>query len=147
MKDEPSRLRDLLGPLGQRLGMRDPARTGLVWARWVEIVGPGIAAHCRPSSLRDGVLRLRTDSPTWATEVGYLAEEISRKVNEIAREPLVTEVRVWVKPFDPEPDGGSRDRATKETPATSREPSSGDPLEALARARAAWARRSQRERS
>ena len=127
--------------------MKDPARTGLVWARWQEIVGPGMATHCRPSSLREGVLRLRTDSPTWATEVGYLAEDIRRKVNEMAGEPLVTDVRVWVGPFETEAARPTTERTSGEAPATSRKGSSGDPLEALARAREAWAKRSRKGRS
>jgi predicted nucleic acid-binding Zn ribbon protein len=145
MKDDPARLKDLLAPFGQRLGMRDPAETGRVWARWSEIVGPAIAEHCVPSSLRDGILRLRTDSPGWATEVGYLAEEIRRLVNETTGADLVSEVRVWVAPpGEPGPQAklaGVPKQAPREV---SRDPA-GDPQEALARARAAWERRAARK--
>jgi predicted nucleic acid-binding Zn ribbon protein len=141
MREDPARLRDLLAPFGQRLGMRDPAETGRVWARWSEIVGPAIAEHCVPSSLRDGILRLRADSPAWATEVGYLAEEIRSRVNQTTGAELVSEVRVWVAP----PGAGeektklpkAKNEPTREAP---RDPD-GDPQEALARARAAWKRR------
>ena len=149
MNDDPARLKDLLGPFGKRLGLRDPASTGLVWARWEEIVGPGIAAHCRPSSLREGVLRLRADGPTWATEVGYLGEDIKRKVNAAAGARLVSEVRVWVGPDGPDETRRRpappehRDRGSE----TGRKGSDGDPLEALARAREAWSRRVRRGRS
>ena len=146
MRDDPSRLRDLLGPFGQRLGLSDPAKTGLVWARWAETVGPAIAAHCSPSSLRDGLLRLRADSPAWATEVGYLGPEILRRINEMAGMELVTEVKVWVAPPSgpatspkvPEVAGATPERAPRER--------SGDPQEALERARAAWARKMGKQR-
>jgi hypothetical protein len=152
MRDDPTRLKDLLGPMGQRLGLRDPAQTGLVWSQWESIVGPGIAAHCRPSSLREGVLRLLAEGPTWATEVGYLAEEIKRKVNDAAGSQLVTEVRVWVAPpgsrparggsSEGAPKGGQEDRSER-PPRVPPE----DPQEALARAREAWFRRRSKGRS
>lgn len=148
MNEDPSRLRDLLGSFGARLGMKDPAQTGLVWAHWEEIVGPGIAAHCRPSSLREGILRLRADAPGWATEVGYLAEEIRRKVNLTAGTQLVSEVRVWVAPLGEGersgPRAGMPSGARRSEPRGVPRDRSGDPREALARAREAWAQRAQK---
>jgi predicted nucleic acid-binding Zn ribbon protein len=145
VNEDPSRLRDLLGSFGARRGIKDPAQTGLVWARWEEIVGSGIAAHCRPSSLRDGLLRLRADAPAWATEVGYLAEEIRRKVNLAAQSELVKEIRVWVAPLGEQaPAGVSNTRRSGPRPEDQKavpRDRSGDPREGLARAREAWARR------
>jgi hypothetical protein len=148
--DDPARLKDLLGPVGERLGLKDPAQTGAVWARWERIVGPGIASHCRPSSLRDGLLKLRCDSATWATEVGYLAEEIQRKVNQDAGSELVREVRVWVGPASSkdriEEGGRWAPKGTAEAHSKGDErPRSGDPREALGRAREAWARHRRRD--
>ena len=150
MRDDPAPLKDLLGPVGERLGLRDPAQTGAVWARWERIVGPGIAAHCRPSSLREGLLKLRCDSATWATEVGYLAEEIQRKVNQDAGSELVREVRVWVgtapsRETAEDPVGPSSKGAEKRSSQGDERPRSGDPREALGRAREAWARRRRRD--
>ncbi|HEV2757151.1 MAG TPA: DUF721 domain-containing protein [Actinomycetota bacterium] len=139
MRDDPRPLKDLLPDATKRLGIPSPEATGRVWARWKEVVGPDVAAHAEPTSLRAGVLRIRADSPAWATEIGYLAGEIRSRVNAATGEPLVSEVRVWTGPpparanvpaAAPE---GAGEEPQREPPA--------DPAEALERARRAWAKR------
>jgi predicted nucleic acid-binding Zn ribbon protein len=127
--------------VGRRLGLDHPREVGVVWDRWRAIVGDDIAAHAEPSSLRGGLLRVRTDSPAWATEIGYLADEIRRKTNETVGRELVTEVRVWTGP------GAIRRRAEPGRPPRGEDASApradvpDDPVEALQRARRAWLRR------
>ena len=112
---------------------------GRLWAAWPELVGPAVAAHAEPSSLRERVLRVRADSPAWATEIGYLREEIRRRANDHLGREVVTEVRVWTGPgrVRPRPEGGS----TPATAARVATGATGDPRAALARAQAAWRRR------
>lgn len=135
---DPEPIKALLGDVGKRLGVESAVQTGTLWRRWREIVGVEIAAHAEPTSLKDGVLRVRADSPAWATEIGYLGPEIARKANAAARSTLVREVRVWNGPPSevsldegpvpqPEPD---IKRAPKESPE-----------EALEAAREAWSKR------
>lgn len=142
MHDEPSRLKDLLPGATGRLGIPSPEATGRVWSAWKDIVGPAVASHAEPTSLRDGVLRVRADSPAWATEIGYLADEIRSRANAVTGRSLVLEVRVWTGP-------GST--LATPAPATPRDASGEprrerpeDPAEALERARRAWARRRRR---
>jgi len=135
--------------VGRRLGLDHPREVGIVWERWREIVGDDIAAHAEPSSLRAGLLRVRTDSPAWATEIGYLADEIKRKTNETVGRALVTEVRVGTgpgaMPRRPRPRGEGASRASRDG---AKDPSTGpsadppdDPAEALERARRTGLRR------
>ncbi|MDQ4024557.1 MAG: DUF721 domain-containing protein [Actinomycetota bacterium] len=142
MSDDPRPLKDLLPDATKRLGIPSPEATGRVWARWKEIVGPDVAAHAEPTSLRSGVLRIRADSPAWATEIGYLAADIRSRVNAATGGPLVREVRVWTGPpparahvpsARPDGAGSAADEPDRERPA--------DPAEALERARRAWAKR------
>jgi predicted nucleic acid-binding Zn ribbon protein len=143
VKDDPLRLKDLLPDATRRLGIPAPEATGRVWARWKEVVGPDVAAHAEPTSLREGVLRIRADSPAWATEIGYLAAEIRSRVNAATGASLVTEIRVWTGPPPARANVPSAGSATAaEEPARERP---ADPAEALERARRAWAnRRSER---
>ena len=111
-----------------------------MWGRWIEIVGPEVAKHAEPSSLRGGVLRVRTDSPAWATEISYLGEEIKRRANETVGRPLVDDVRVWTGPGPmraaraaTRPGASSAEVPPRDLPD--------DPREALDRARKAWLRR------
>jgi predicted nucleic acid-binding Zn ribbon protein len=135
----PPRLKDLLSSMGRRLGLDHPSEVGALWGRWVEIVGPEVGKHAEPSSLRGGVLRVRTDSPVWATEISYLGEEIKRRANETLGRPLVDEVRVWTGPG---PIGAARARGrVNAAPAAARRDLPDDPREALDRARKAWLRR------
>ena len=134
----PKKLRDILDPFARRVGMDAGAATGRVWSEWPSIVGPDIADHAEPTSLRRGVLRIRTDSPVWATELTYLSEEIRRRVNDALGRDEVTGVKIWTGP-------GKLQRAAPSAP--SRRPperrndaAATDPMTALGRARAAWDR-------
>ena len=137
MTSEPERLRDLLGEVGGKFGLGSANEVGKIWARWAEIVGPGIADHADPTSLRRGVLRVRADSPAWATELGYLADELRTRVNEAVSTDLVGEVRVWIGPRGDRP----REQGSERRQRASAAPGKGrteDPREALERAREAW---------
>jgi hypothetical protein len=146
--DDFFRLKDLLPATTGRLGIPSPEATGRVWSAWKDIVGPAVAAHAEPTSLRDGVLKVRADSPAWATEIGYLVEEIRSRANAVTGRALVSEVRVWTGPAPT--GGGSVGRGTDDDPE--RPPGDDrerpqDPVEALERARRAWARRHPRRGS
>ena len=136
--DYPQRIRDLLDPIGRQLGMEGAVEAGRLFARWRTIVGDDVAAHVEPTSLRDGVLRVRADSPAWATEIGYLATEIAERVNAEVGRPVVNELRVTAGPklARPRSEGRASPRAT--TRPTASEAASIDPQEALERARRAW---------
>lgn len=141
-RNDPQPIGKILGEAGEALGVSSPGHVGKVWAEWAGIVGPGIAAHAEPTSLRSGVLRVRADSPAWATELGYLAEEIKTRVNRAVGTELVREVRVWI--------GARKERTPRrqEAAAAPAEPPSHppaeDPQEAFERARSAWSKRVRR---
>ena len=136
--DRLKRIRDLLPGAARRAGVGEEAiDAARVFRRWREVVGPQIADHAEPTSLRRGVLRVRADSPAWATEIGYLGDDIRARVNEAAGSSLVAEVRVWTGP--PMRRARPPDDATPAGLAKpSRKDPSGDPAEALERARKAW---------
>jgi predicted nucleic acid-binding Zn ribbon protein len=134
---EPVRLRDVLSAAAGRLRLGHPVEMGTLWARWPDIVGPAIAAHVEPTSLRERVLRVRADSPTWATEIGYLRDEIKARANVALGTDVVAEVRVWTGPGRVRAARGS---GTEALAHPARVPAR-DALEALGRARRAWAAR------
>lgn len=132
-----NRLRDLLGDVGRRFGLSGAVETGVVWRRWPEIVGDAIAEHAEPTSLRDGVLRVRTDSPAWAQELTYLARRVVSRANEVAGKPVVSEMKVWVGPGKV-----TQSRRAEQPPATPERASTYDsPEEAFEAARTAWLKR------
>jgi predicted nucleic acid-binding Zn ribbon protein len=134
---EPARLADVLEGVGKRLGLDHAVRAGRLWRAWREVVGSALADHAEPTSLRGGVLRVRADSPAWATEIGYLGEVIRQRVNGFFGQELVSEVRVWTGP-------GRIRRPPAPAPAAddpSPRPPARHPAQALERARRAWALR------
>lgn len=78
--------------------MENPAQTAQVFAAWAQIVGPEVAAKCRPSSLRGGVLRVRTESPAWAGEFRYLSGEVVARINAWLGTQAVVRIKPWVGP-------------------------------------------------
>ncbi len=139
---DPAPLRGLLGSAASGYGLDDALSAATLWKRWVEVVGPDVAAHAEPTSLREGVLRVRADSPVWAHEIGYLAAEIKKRANETLGSEAVAEVRVWNAPGAPvpkRPSAGDRDLSSARV--RSSEDLDQDPLNALEKARVAWAAR------
>jgi predicted nucleic acid-binding Zn ribbon protein len=88
-------------PLGRAIdrlladrGWEVDAAVGRVLGRWDSIVGPEVAAHCRPESFTDSVLTVTTDSTAWATQVRLLAPALVRRLNEELGSATVSRVRV-----------------------------------------------------
>lgn len=68
----------LIGERGWELDLRMRG----VFARWAELVGDEVAAHCSPETFTDGKLVVRTDSTAWATQLTLLAPTVVRRLNE-----------------------------------------------------------------
>jgi len=146
MGDGLVRIGEVLDGLGAKVGLGRSKDSGVIWSRWTEIVGDAIGAHAEPSSLREGVLKVRADSPAWAAELGYLAADIKSRANALIGRQSVLEVRVWTGPGrirtprkrDPKLSGAVGDKPPSGPPAE-------DPLEAFERAHQAWRRRHSNE--
>jgi predicted nucleic acid-binding Zn ribbon protein len=65
-----------------------------VMGRWDTLVGPEIAAHCRPERLYDGVLHLVAESSAWATQLRLLAPRIIERLAAEVGGAGVTSIRV-----------------------------------------------------
>ena len=140
------RISDVLDGFGIKVGLGRSKDASVIWSRWTEIVGDAVAAHAEPSSLRDGVLKVRADSPTWAAELGYLVEEIRSKANALIGRQSVVEVRVWTGPGRVTGEAmrhtrGASDSGTAAADRAAKRPPAADPREAFERAREAWRRR------
>ncbi len=65
---------------------------------WEGIVGPRIAAHTTPRSLRDGVLSVDVDDPAWASQLGFMEVDLIAKITNELGEGSVTSIRHRVRP-------------------------------------------------
>ena len=101
---EPKPLGDVLGALVATRGWRRRIEGAEVFTRWREIVGDELARRCEPMKLTGTTLVVRAESTTWATQVSYLASEITRRTDEVVRPGLVTRVSVVVGRLGQQPE-------------------------------------------
>ncbi len=94
----PRRLADSLDAVARNLGgAGGPALLDLL-GRWPEVVGPSLAAHCRPVSLRSGTLTIAAAEPAWAAQLGWLDADLRRRLDEALGAGVVTRITVRVRP-------------------------------------------------
>jgi predicted nucleic acid-binding Zn ribbon protein len=79
---DPQTLDSTLARLVDDRGWELDLRMRGVFARWPELVGDDVAAHCHPETFTDGKLVVRTDSTAWATQLTLLAPTVVRRLNE-----------------------------------------------------------------
>jgi predicted nucleic acid-binding Zn ribbon protein len=66
-----------------------------VMARWPEVVGDAVAAHCQPSRLEeDGTLQVVADSAAWATQLSYLQGKLLDRLETECGPGLVRRIQV-----------------------------------------------------
>ncbi|SNT65753.1 Predicted nucleic acid-binding protein, contains Zn-ribbon domain (includes truncated derivatives) [Asanoa hainanensis] len=74
----------LFGVVLERLvkarGWQKPAAEATVFGAWEKVVGPDIAAHCRPIKLADGELTVEAESTAWATQLRLLAANLLKRI-------------------------------------------------------------------
>lgn len=91
---DPQLLAGEVGRLVDRGGWELQLRIRGVFARWPELVGDDVAAHCSPESFTDGRLVVRTDSTAWATQLKLLLPTILKRLNEDLGSGTVTVIEV-----------------------------------------------------
>ncbi len=93
-RDDPEPLNAAIDGLIDARGWREAAAVGSVFGRWMQIVGPELAAHTRPDTLADGELTVTADSTAWATQVRLLAAHLVRRLNAELGDGAVQRVKV-----------------------------------------------------
>jgi predicted nucleic acid-binding Zn ribbon protein len=76
----PRRVAESLDAVTAPLGGPRANVTTSVFGGWEALVGPEIAAHATPTSLRDGVLVLVVDQPAWATQLRYMTSDLKDRI-------------------------------------------------------------------
>ena len=91
---DPTPLKASLDRVARRLGGPDSSALTGVFARWAEVVGDQVAAHCRPLSLSRGVLVVAVSDPAWATQLTYLEGDLVARFRDALGEGVVQRVEV-----------------------------------------------------
>jgi predicted nucleic acid-binding Zn ribbon protein len=96
--DDPRPIGPAVDRFVQRFGGVRAATLEAVFSHWEEAVGPGVAAHTHPLSLRDGTLVVAVDNPAWATQLRLLHGELVSRLAAVVGEGAVTRLEVRVRP-------------------------------------------------
>lgn len=78
---DPQPFAAALGRLSEEHGWELDLAVHAVLARWPELVGPDLAAHCQPEGFAGGVLTIRAESSAWATQLRLLAPQLAGRLN------------------------------------------------------------------
>lgn len=93
---DPALVVDGLSDLVATSGWESRLRVAAVLARWGEIAGGQLAAHVEPSGFDadSGLLSLRADSTTWATQVRALSPQLLVRLDEALGVGAVRQIEV-----------------------------------------------------
>lgn len=78
---DPQPLSSALERLADQHGWGNDLAVHGVVARWAQVVGADVAAHCHPERYAEGELTIRTDSTAWATQVRLLLPTLQRRLD------------------------------------------------------------------
>lgn len=78
---QAARAGDLLGTLLAGWGLEERLHQYRALLIWDEVVGPQIAARTRPEKIRDGVLEVCVDQPSWMQQLQLLKPQILARLN------------------------------------------------------------------
>ncbi|QQS02120.1 MAG: DUF721 domain-containing protein [Austwickia sp.] len=91
---DPVTLGAQLDRLVAERGWQADLAVGSVIARWPAVIGPIVAQHVTPETFEDGVLTVRADSTSWATELRYMIPVLLERLAAEVGEGMVTDLRV-----------------------------------------------------
>lgn len=91
---DPALVGDVFGRLVRDRGWSTPVAVGSVLTRWPELVGPDIAQHCRPESFENSVVRVRTSSTAWATQLRLMGPMLLSRFDQELGPGVVTRIEV-----------------------------------------------------
>ncbi|MBC7643535.1 MAG: DUF721 domain-containing protein [Thermoleophilia bacterium] len=68
---------------------------GAVIAAWERVVGHQIARHAMPTSLREGILRVRCDDATWTSEIMHMGPTIARRLQDELGQKALSQLKAY----------------------------------------------------
>lgn len=93
-KSDPAPLGEVFEQVVSQRGWGTQLNVHALLGRWSALVGPHVAAHSKPETFVDGVLVIRTDATSWATQLRLMAPQLLAKLNAAVGEGSITRVEV-----------------------------------------------------
>ncbi len=105
----------ILSGIAHRFGLEAKMLECRLRRQWPEIVGAQIAAHTRPDQIRFKKLYLSVHNSVWLQQLTFLKPQLLQKVNEVAGQPVVTEIVMRIGEFVNEVQAGELPSASAES--------------------------------
>jgi predicted nucleic acid-binding Zn ribbon protein len=93
---DPRRLSESLDRVIKGWGSPSSGVVASVFSGWEDLVGPDIAAHATPVSLRDGRLVLMVDQPAWAAQLRFMTSDLIARLDQVVGSEKITDVHIRV---------------------------------------------------
>ena len=91
---DPQPIGELLAGYVEDRGWQRPLNEARVFSDWAAIVGADVAAHCLPTGLREGELRIEAESTAWATQLRLLTATLLARLAEEIGPDIVARIHV-----------------------------------------------------
>lgn len=91
---DPARFGDVVNRLMKVRGWQKPAAEARIFGTWEQLVGPDLAAHCRPVKLTDAELTIEAESTAWATQLRGLAGRLLTRIGAEVGRDVVRRIHV-----------------------------------------------------
>lgn len=91
---DPQGVKSVVERLVAERGWRPDLQVAGAVARWPHVVGAQLAEHAWADSFHDGVLTVRADSTSWATQVRLMAPQILARLCADIGDGVVTRIEV-----------------------------------------------------
>jgi len=131
-KDSPKTISEALSGCFLEIGLKEKLQQNKAINAWTEVVGAEIAEVAKPLTIRNKVLFVAVESPSWINELHYYSEQIIRRLNRVAGRNVIEKIR-WQNSGELSGLGGSEDEDGASEVAVEVEPSplpEGSPLSA-----------------
>ena len=92
----PERIGALVPAVLGELGFGEMARVLRIAERWQEALGPELAPHCRPETLRGDVLEASVESSVWCQQLQLRAPEILAGLRRVLGDDAPSKLRLRV---------------------------------------------------
>jgi predicted nucleic acid-binding Zn ribbon protein len=92
---DPRPVGDEIAALLRSRGWQHRLLAARVTARWPQVVGEAVAAHCHPGRLEDdGTLQIVADSASWATQLSYLQMTLLERLAVVCGAGVVKQLHI-----------------------------------------------------
>jgi predicted nucleic acid-binding Zn ribbon protein len=93
---DPEPVRTSLDRVARRFGVN--REWAVVFGRWAELVGDGVAERARPQAFRGTTLVVAVDDPTWASQLRWLEADLVGRIAAELGPGVVTALEFVVRP-------------------------------------------------